>query len=54
LRDLRLPGDVLVLGIMRNGTPILPHGHTVMKFNDEVTLLGSPRSLQEVTLRLGF
>ena len=54
LRDLRLPADVLVLGIVRDGTSILPHGHTVMRFNDEVTLIGSPRSLDEVTLRLGF
>ena len=54
LRDLRLPVDVLVLGIARDGTSIMPHGHTVMKFNDEVTLIGSPSSLDDVTLRLGF
>ena len=54
LRELRLPADVLVLGIMRDGTSIVPHGHTVMKFNDEVTLIGNPTSLEEVTLRLGF
>jgi Trk K+ transport system NAD-binding subunit len=54
LRDLRLPVDVLVLGIMRDGTSILPHGHTVMKFNDEVTLIGNPSSLEQVTLRFGF
>ena len=54
LRELRLPADVLVLGIMRDATSIMPHGHTVLKFNDEVTLIGNPRSLEEVTLRLGF
>ena len=54
LRDLRLPSDVLVLSITRDGTPIVPHGHTVIKLNDEVTLIGDPQRLEEVTLRLGF
>ncbi len=54
LRDLRLPADVLVLSITRDGTLIVPHGHTVIKRNDEVTLIGSPQHLEAVTLRLGF
>ena len=54
LRDLRLPGDVIVLGIMRDGSSILPHGHTILKLRDEVTLIGIRQQLDEVTLRLGF
>jgi Trk K+ transport system NAD-binding subunit len=54
LRELRLPDDILVLGILRDGTSIMPHGHTILKLHDEVTLLGSPESLEQVTLRLGF
>ncbi len=54
LRDLRLPDDILVLGILREGTSILPHGHTILKLRDEVTLIGSPASLEQITLRMGF
>lgn len=54
LRDLRLPGDVLVLGITRDGTSIVPHGHTRLRLNDEVVLIGAPERLAEVTLRLGY
>ncbi|MBZ0301317.1 MAG: cation:proton antiporter [Anaerolineae bacterium] len=54
VRDLRLPGDVLVLGLMRDGDVIVPHGYTRLKLNDDMTLIGQPRSLEEVTRRLGF
>lgn len=54
LRDLRLPGDVLVLGISREGYNIVPHGHTVIKLGDDLTLVGGQISLNEVTFRLGY
>ncbi|MBO6574407.1 MAG: cation:proton antiporter [Rhodothermales bacterium] len=54
VRDLRLPGDVLLLGIRRNRASLVPHGTTVLKLRDEITLLGSRESLDAVTLRLGY
>ena len=54
LQKLRLPADVLVLGIMRDGVSIVPHGHTVLHLDDDITVMGHPDSLEEVTLRLGY
>jgi Trk K+ transport system NAD-binding subunit/Kef-type K+ transport system membrane component KefB len=54
LRDIRLPVDVLVLGITRDGASIVPHGHTILHLGDDITVMGHPDSLEEVTLRLGY
>lgn len=54
LRDLILPNDVLVMSVRRGGHSIVPHGYTILHVNDEVTLVGSPNSLEEVTLKLGY
>lgn len=54
LRDLRLPSDVLILEILRNDEVIVPHGFSNLKIADEVTIVGSPDSLTEVTLKLGY
>ncbi len=53
LRDLRLPLDVLFLAVTRDGSAIVPSGHTVLRRGDEVTLVAEPGSLDEVRLRLG-
>lgn len=54
VRDLRLPTDVLILGIARNGHSLVPNGYTAVHTEDEVVLIGSQQSLQEVTLKLGY
>jgi Trk K+ transport system NAD-binding subunit/Kef-type K+ transport system membrane component KefB len=54
VRDLRLPEDVLFLEVARNGQAIVPSGYTPLKLMDEVTLLGQPESLSEVTLKMGY
>lgn len=54
LRNLRLPTDVLILEITRNGQSVVPRGHTPIHTRDEVTLVGKPESLREATLKLGF
>ena len=54
VRDLRLPDDVLFLEVARNGQAIVPSGYTPLKLMDEVTLLGQPESLSEVTLKMGY
>lgn len=52
LRDLRLPTDVLILEIMRDGQTIVPHGFSNVRVGDEITVIGSPNSLTKVTLKL--
>jgi len=54
LRDLRLPNDVLILEIIRDGQVIVPHGFSTLRLRDEVTLVGSPANLVEVTLKLSY
>ena len=54
VRDLRLPEDVLLMDVNRNGHSLVPHGYTTLHTGDEVTLLGQPESLEAVTLRLGY
>ena len=54
VRDLRLPSGVLLLDIMRDGSSVVPHGNSVLRLRDEVTLLGTMESLEDVTLRLGY
>ena len=41
LRDLRLPGDVLVLALRRDGELLVPHGNTRLNLHDHLTLAGS-------------
>lgn len=54
LRDIRLPVDVLLMDISRDGNIILPNGHTRLRKNDEVTLVGRNESLEETVLKLGY
>ena len=54
LRELRLPPDVRVLGIFRDGHAVVPQGHTVLFRNDEVTLVGEPELLEQLATRWGY
>ena len=47
LRDLHLPGDLLVLAVRRNQQLLIPHGDTAFEFGDRVSLLGGPKGLAE-------
>jgi len=48
LRDLPLPVDTLIVSIRRHGRILLSHGYTRLELGDEVTIVGSPESLEEV------
>lgn len=54
IRQLRLPPDVLVVAISRGNQRIVPNGFTKLRRNDELSLVGSPESLVEVTMQVGF
>jgi len=48
LRDLRLPTDAIILSVKRKGQMIISHGYTRLRLKDIVTMVGSPKSLEEV------
>jgi Trk K+ transport system NAD-binding subunit/Kef-type K+ transport system membrane component KefB len=54
IRTLRLPPDVLVVAIVRGDETIVPNGFTKLKRFDEMSLVGSPQSLAEATMQIGF
>ena len=52
VRDLRLPTDVLLLQIIRDGSSVVVHGHTALHTGDDILLLASEDSLIEIRSRL--
>jgi len=50
LRDILLPEDVLILSIRRRNDTIVTHGYTRLALGDEVSVMGSPSSLEQVQL----
>lgn len=52
LRNVRLPGNALVIGIQRQGETIVPHGETILQASDNLLLIGSPDSLNESAVML--
>ncbi len=52
IRDLKLPGDLLVLAISRNGSLIIPRGGTTLDLYDRVTVLGSHEDLHDMKVLL--
>ncbi len=47
LRHVRLPGDVLLLGLRREGDVLVPHGDTVLRQGDVLMLVGPADGLQD-------
>ncbi len=48
LRKLQLPPNVLVVGIMRGGEMIIPHGGSTLEYLDNVFFLGAKESIDTV------
>lgn len=53
LRELSLPGDVLVLAMRRNGDYLVPHGQTRLASGDLLTLVGSLEWVEPARRLLG-
>ncbi|MDM8541288.1 cation:proton antiporter [Desulfococcaceae bacterium HSG9] len=51
LRDLHLPFDTIIMSVRRRGVLFVPHGFTRIEAGDLVTVIGSLKSLKEVTLK---
>jgi len=52
LRDMRLPGDVLVLAVRRRGELVVPHGYNRLEQGDHVTLVGTRDVVEEAAALL--
>ncbi len=51
LRDLGLPPDIVILSIIRHHQPIVVHGYTRLASGDDVTIVGTSESLEDVQWR---
>lgn len=54
LRNLRLPSDIIVLSVKRRGNLIISHGYTRLRVGDTLTMVGSRKSLSDVSLKFGY
>jgi Trk K+ transport system NAD-binding subunit len=54
LRDIRLPGNALVMGIRRWGEVIVPHRDTTFRLGDVVMLVGSPDAIKQTDVFVGM
>lgn len=52
LREIELPGDVLVLSVVRDQRQVVSHGYTRLEKGDFLTVMGSPACLEDVRRRL--
>jgi Trk K+ transport system NAD-binding subunit len=51
IRELRLPTDLIILSIKRRGQQLMTHGYTRLRLGDEITLVGSPKSLEDIKFK---
>jgi Trk K+ transport system NAD-binding subunit len=52
LREIRLPGDALILSLQRENNVMIPQVDTVLRFQDQLGLIGSPVSVAEAVAML--
>ncbi len=53
IRDLRLPGDILILSVKRKGQILVTHGYTRLRKKDIVTAVGTVESLDKLRIIFG-
>jgi len=51
IRELRLPTDIIILSIKRNGQLLMTHGYTRLRLGDVLTLVGKEESLESIKFR---
>jgi Trk K+ transport system NAD-binding subunit len=51
IRDLQLPLDTLILSVHRDGHTLISHGDTRLRVGDQITVVGSLASLDELMLK---
>ncbi len=50
IKELNLPGDTLIVNILRNEEVIIPHGETIIRLNDEVEIFGNQKVIEQTRL----
>ncbi|TCO74947.1 monovalent cation:proton antiporter family protein [Marinisporobacter balticus] len=50
IRSLKLPGDCLILSILREGVKIIPHGNNILRSGDLIMLVGSKEHVKDAEL----
>lgn len=53
LKKVHLPGNCLILSILRNGEKIIPHGTSILKQNDIIMIIGSKDDVLDTCSLLG-
>ncbi len=48
VQDINLPAQSLIALVRRNGEIIIPHGDTVLKEGDRITVIGDPASIERL------
>lgn len=48
IRKIKLPGDCLIISILRNDEKIIPHGNNILKENDLIMLVGEKSYASQV------
>jgi len=48
IKSLELPGESLITMIHRGKEIIIPHGKTILKENDRLTIIGNQTGIQEL------
>lgn len=52
IKDLKLPGDSLIVYIKRGDVSIVPHGDTELQLYDHLTIAGNPKFIKEACSEL--
>lgn len=53
IRKVELPGDCLILSIIRNGIKIIPHGNNILRQGDILIVAGEKKNLIETKMLIG-
>jgi CPA2 family monovalent cation:H+ antiporter-2 len=47
VREIRLPGNALIVSLERDDTIMVPHGDTLLRMGDRIDLIGSPEAVYQ-------
>jgi len=54
IQDIELPKDSIIVSIVRDGSPVIPHGDVSLEPGDRVVLIALPSAIPELWERFGY
>ncbi len=48
IKDIKLPGDTLIAILEREGKLVIPHGDTVIRERDKISIIGESKAIEEM------